>query len=999
MRITLYNFRKFGILFLFFILSSGLSAQNINVEGVVTDNSDGSTMVGVSILIKGTQKATVTDINGKYKIESPLGGILVFSFVGYKTNEVIANKSVINVSLYPSVKMLEEVIAIGYSTQKKTDKTGAVSNIKASELNGGSLTDPIQALQGKAAGVMVSKKGGDPNAGFSVRIRGASGYLASTEPLYVIDGIPGADPTLVSNEDIESYNILKDAASTAIYGSRGSNGVIIITTKKGRNLGGKNSDMNISQINFSSQLSIENIAKKLSLLSATEMRAFAQKLSQTTGRPVDSIFVDGGANTDWQNAIYRTGISKSNNLSFSGGNTKSFYYVSLTNSNWTGVMKGTDKERNIARINLNHSAIDDRLTFALNLTSAFENNSYENYGGWGNEDIIYQAITRNPTDPIYKADGTFDKTSRVFNYINPVSIIDNVENKRDLQNFQGNLRTDFKILEGLSASLNLGYMNNVQKFSYFRPSGLYLPDLGAGEKREENNTQKIIEFTTSYEKIFNKIHTINLLGGYTWQENENFGFFAKGVDAQSDHIGSSNLAIFNQVNYGDIGSWRAKSNLIGFFGRAQYNLNQKYYLSASLRRDGSSRFGSNNKWGMFPTFALGWSMEKESFLKDIQWLNQLKLRLSYGISGNQEIGDYHSVVVWTPTGKATNPETGKEVITFGPAWNANPDLKWEQTAELNIGLDFAVFDSKISGSLEVYKKNTTDLLGEYSVPVPPNLASTTFANSGELENKGIELFLQAYPISKKNVVWKTSFNISHNQTTIISLGKYFNSVDGVRKEGYISGRGLVGEEYYLIGMMEGQPFGAFYLPTYVTLKDGKFIYKSKTGGFTENLSEAQRSIVGNATPDLEIGWSNSITFFKNWNLDFSFRAMIGNHVYNATQMFLDNPGNLPDLNANSAAIDWYNKGRTSGASIADFYVENASFLRLDYVSISYDFKFNKTNILKKLNVFASSNNLFTITGYSGIDPETTISGLSFGIDQYNVYPKTRTFTFGIKGTF
>ena len=998
MRITLYNFRKVGILLLFLILASGLSAQNINVEGVVTDNSDGSTMVGVSVLIKGSQKATITDINGKYKIESSLGGILVFSFVGYKTTEVIANKSVINISLSPSIKMLDEVIAIGYSTQKKTDKTGAVSNIKASELNAGALTDPIQALQGKAAGVLITKQGGDPNSGFSVRIRGASGFQSNTQPLYVIDGIPGADPTLVSPEDIESYNILKDAASSAIYGSRGSNGVIIITTKKGKGLSVGKADMNINQINFSTQVSVENIAKKLSLLSASDMRAFALKLSQTRGVPVDSVFIDGGANTDWQDAIYRTGISKSNNLSFSGGNTKSYYYVSLTNSNWTGVMKGTDKERNIIRINLTHSALDDKLTFSLNYTGGFENNNRENYGGWGNEDIIYQAISRNPTDPIYKSDGTFDKTSRVFNYINPVSIIDNIENKRSSKSFQGNFRTDYKILKGLSASLNVGYMNNDQLFSYFRPSGLYLPDLGAGERREENSSQKIVEFTTTYETTYNKIHNFNFLGGYTWQENQYGGFFAKGVDAQSDHIGSSNLAIFNEVNYGDIGSWEGKSNLIGFFGRAQYNLNQKYYLSASLRRDGSSKFGSNNKWGMFPTVAVGWSMEKESFLKNTDWLNQLKLRISYGVSGNQEIGEYRSMLVWVPSGKAVNPETGKEVVTFKPAWNANPDLKWEQTGEVNIGVDFAIFDSKISGSLEVYKKNTTDLLGEYSVPVPPNLASTTFANSGELENKGIELFVQAYPISKKNVVWKTSFNISHNQTTIVSLGKYFNSIDGVRKEGYISGRGLVGEEYYLIGMMEGQPIGAFYLPTYVTLKDGKFIYKSKNGGFTENLSEAQRSIVGNAAPDLEIGWSNSITFFKNWTLDFSFRAMIGNDVYNATQMFFDNPGNLPDLNANSAAIDWYNKGRVSGASLADFYVENASFVRLDYVALSYDFKFKKTNMLKNLNVFVSSNNLFTITGYSGIDPETTINGLSFGIDQYNVYPKTRTFTFGIKGT-
>lgn len=999
MKIAFYNFRKLGILFLLILLTSAISAQNINVEGVIEDENDGSTMVGVSILIKGTQKGTVSDINGKYKIETPSGSTLVYSFVGYKTVETIVNKSIINIKLSPSVKMLDEFITIGYATQKKTDKTGAVSNIKASELNGGVLTDPIQALQGKSAGVMVTKSGGDPNAGFSVRIRGASGFQSNTQPLYVIDGIPGADPTLVSPEDIESYNILKDAASAAIYGSRGSNGVIIITTKKGKSQNvGKNADLNVSQINFSTQVSIENIAKKLDLLSASELRDFVQKRNEKLGH-IDSSFIDGGSSTDWQDEIYRTGVSTSNNLSISGGNTKSFYYASLSNSNWTGVMKGTSKERNILRLNLTHNALNDKLTFAINYTGAFEDNDRENYGGWGKDDIIYQAISRNPTDPVYSADGTYDKTSREFNYENPLAIIDKVENKRSSKNFQGNFRTDYKIIEGLTASLNVGYMNNDRIFSYFRPSGLYASaDNGAGEKREESNNQKILEFTTTYEKTYNKVHNVNILGGYTWQENTYSGFFAKGVDAQSDHIGSSNLAIFNEVNYGDIGSWMGKSNLIGMFARAQYNFNQTYYVSASLRRDGSSKFGTNNKWGMFPTAAFGWNIDKESFLKNTEWVNQLKLRASYGVSGNQEIGEYRSMVVWTPSGKATNPETGKKVVTFSPAWNANPDLKWEQTAEVNIGIDFGLFNNKLSGSLEIYQKNTTDLLGEYSVPVPPNLAPKTYLNSGELENKGIELFVQVYPVSKKNLVWKTSFNISHNKTVIISLGEYFNEVDGVRKEGYISGRGMVGDGSYLIGMMEGQPIGAFYLPTYVTLKDGEFIYKSKGGGFTNDITEAQRSIVGNATPDFELGWSNSITLYKNWNIDFSFRAMIGNDVYNATQMFFDNPKNLPFLNGNQAAVEWYNQGRTSGANLADFYLEDASFVRLDYLAVSYNFKFKKTKMVKDLTVFASSNNLFTITGYSGIDPETTINGLSYGIDQYNVYPKTRTFTFGIRGT-
>ena len=499
-------------------------------------------------------------------------------------------------------------------------------------------------------------------------------------------------------------------------------------------------------------------------------------------------------------------------------------------------------------------------------------------------------------------------------------------------------------------------------------------------------------------KSFRELHNLNVLGGYSWQENGKDGFFAKGEDAQSDYIGSSDLAIFNQVNYGDIGSWKQESTLIGFFARAQYNFNQKYYASASLRRDGSSKFGANNKWGWFPTASVGWNIHSENFMRNVDWLDQLKLRASYGVSGNQEIGEYHSLVVWQPAGTATNPETGQQVVTFEPAWNANPNLKLEQTSEINLGIDFSFFKGRLSGTFEIYQKKTKDLLGQYNVPVPPNLAERTWANSGELENKGVELFIQGFPVSTSNFSWKTAMSLAHNRTTVTDLGDYFNEEDGVRKEGYISGRGMVGTEYYVIGLIEGEQIGAFYLPTYVALQDGEFVYESQTGGFTTDLAQAKRRIVGYAAPDLEIGWSNHLTYRKSWHLDFSFRALIGNDVYNATEMFFDDPGLLESLNASPAALDWDAQGRTSAASLADFYVEDASFLRLDYISISYDFKFGENhNVFKSLTLYVSSNNLFTITGYSGVDPETKISGLGFGIDQYNVYPKTRTFSIGIRG--
>ncbi len=993
--------------FIFLLGSMSLMAQNVDIKGTITELSTGMTIIGATVVQKGTTTGTVSDVNGKYKLTVPKGAVIVYSFVGYQKKEAIARESgTIDIALAEEVSTLNELIVIGYSTQKKTDKTGAVSMVKSDELNKGVITDPIQGLQGKVAGVSITKAGGDPSATFSVRIRGASGYDANTQPLYVVDGIPNADPNMVSPDDIETYNVLKDAASTAIYGSQGSNGVIIITTKKGNKAPKTKEtkgDETYNNVEFTSQFSVEKIAKKLKVLSASDMRNFANTLLQKAklthpDYTIDSVFRDGGATTDWQNEIYHIGFSTTNNLSVSGGSKHGSYLGNVGQSNWDGIMKGTSKTRTTAHINVTHKALNDHLTITGNMMGSMEKNKYESYSGWGQDDIIYQAISRNPTDPVYNSDGSYFKSSRVFNYENPISIIDQETNNRNAMNFLGGLKLDAEIIKGLVASVNLGYTRSDATTNYFRPANLYQSaDNGYGKKQYDNDVKKLIEITGTYAKKFKDAHNLNILLGYSWQEEIYSGFYAQAGDAQSPYAGPDNLATLNNVIWGAINSWKGQSTLIGFFGRAQYNYKSKYYISGSLRRDGSSRFGSNHKWGWFPTAAIGWSLDKEKFMRSVKWLDQLKLRASYGVSGNDKIGDYHSLVLWEPSGRTINPESGQEVITYSPAWNANPNLKWEETSEINLGLDFAFLNQKISGSIDVYSKKTKDLLGQYSVPVPPNLAQTTFANSGSLTNKGIELFLQAYLLNLRNLNWKTSLTVAHNQTKITDLGTYVNG--SLRKEGYISGRGMVGDEYYVTGIMVGQDIGAFYLPTYAGLKDGAFVYESVSGGYTTDLTKAKRTVIATPAPKVELGWSNTLTAFKRWTLDFSFRAWLGNHMYNATKMFFDSPSILPSLNAVPSAIDWYNQGRTSGASIADIYVENASFVKLDYISLSYDFNVSKIKWISKFSLFLSANNVFTITSYTGVDPETNITGLSFGIDQYNVYPKTRSYTIGLKATF
>lgn len=983
------KWKAFLVLLLF--IPGTIWAQESTVSGKVTEAGTNEPMPGVNVLIEGTTQGTTTDLQGNYAIKIPGPETsLIFSFIGYQTQTIkVGKQNLINISLASDVQALEEVIVIGYGTQKKVDKTGAVSHISSEDVGRGTLTDPIQGIQSKVAGVLVTKKGGDPNSGFSVKIRGAAGFSSNTQPLYVIDGIPNADPTSVAPEDIESYSILKDAASAAIYGSQGSNGVVIITTKKGSK--GK------GIVEFSTRFSMDKVARKLDLLSAADIRKYVSDYNSTATKPIE--FVDGGADTDWQDEIYRTGYAQNYNLSYSGGNEISNYYGSLTHALWDGVMKGTSKERTTAKVNVSHKGLNDKLLLTGSVAGSFENNDYENYDGFDKDDIIYQALSHNPTDPVYDDNGDFYLINREFNYENPLAVIKKIDNLRKAKDFFGSLKTDLEILPGLTGSINLGYTREDSESSYFRPKGgVYASaDNGFGKKGYDNSQQKLLEITGSYVKSIQK-HNLNAVLGYSWQENTWNGFYAQAENPQSDFLKYNNLGSFIGITSASISSWAGESKLIGFFGRVQYNFDSKYYLSASVRRDGSTKFGKNNKWGWFPTVSAGWNLDREPFMQSLALISQLKLRVSYGVSGNQKIGEYHSQVAFQPTGPATDPETGQQVTTFGPAWNENPDLKWERTSETNIGIDFALLKNRISGTIEAYSKVTSDLLDAYRVDVPPNLARTTWANAGKMKNNGIELYIQVFAVDKTNFKWKTSLNVTHFKTIISDLG---NIDADYRKNGYLTGRGLIGENNFVVGNLEGEELGSFYLPKFLKLDQasGKFWFESETGGATDDASAAKRYIAGSPAPDLELGWSNTLTFLKNFDFEFAFRSMIGNDVYNATRMFFDYNGNLPTLNTVPEALDWAEQGRTAQPPVvADIYVEDGSFVRLDYAALSYNFV-PKSKWVRNIKVNVTGNNLFLITGYSGVDPETNMVGLSFGIDQYDVYPKTRSFSVGLTATF
>jgi len=966
--------------------------QTGTISGVVRDQANGETLPGANVVIEGTVTGASTGIDGSFTLQNvPAGDVRInASFIGYIpttiTVRVVAGQTAtVNIALQPEATALEELVVIGYGVQRKSDRTGAVASITAEEMNRGVLVDPIQGLQGKVAGVMISKQGGDPNAGFDIKIRGASSLTTSTGPLYVIDGVPGADPTTIAPEDIETFNVLKDASAAAIYGSRGAFGVIIITTKRGKERKG-------TQIDFNSYVSLENVAKRLDLMSASDFRNFINKNPE-----FQTFFLDGGASTDWQDEVYRTGSSQNYNLAFSGGDGSTNYRASVAHTNFTGAIKGSQKTRTIGRINLDQKALNDKLTISSGLAATFERNDYINYGSWGADQVLFQTFQRNPTDPVKTDDspyfGGYYEIERVFQYYNPLALIEQIHNERDAKRYFGYLKADLEIFRGFEAGINLAYTRNDDEGSYFMPTTMYLNSYdGYGRKSYNNFESKILETTLRYNNTFGK-HNLQSVAGYSFQEDFFTGFQAQGRQPFVNVVKMNDLSLFQTVKPGDITSYKSSSRLISFFARGIYNWDSKYFLTATIRRDGSSKFGKNNEWGWFPSASAMWNITGEEFMRDIRSINNLRLRVGYGITGNQEIGMYNDIEYYKAAGNSFNFETGETSILFQFAHNANPNLKWEENAELNIGLDFGFLNDKFSGSVDYFDRRIYDLLGSYSVPVPPNKVDRTWANVGEFKISGFELYLQTYPIRRSNFDWKTSVVFSTYKQDVISLSSgVFNW--STLKEGYLSGPGLVGAENWTQVVDPGFPIGTWYMPQYAGLSsDGKFLFYTAAGGVTRDITQAERRNVGSAQPDFDIGWSNYFEFYKRFDVSITFRAIYGHQIFNTTRLIFGNPTFLPDRNVLRSAADEYERGLRDNPKVSSYYLEDGSFLRLDNLSIGYNLR--NVGGFDRIRVYLASNNVFTLTNYSGIDPEINYSGLSFGLDQYNVYPKTRTFTFGV----
>lgn len=997
MRIIYRNLKV--ILFLFTILGFNLSyAQQKTISGIVSDSGNGEPLPGVTVVIKNTTTGTITSPDGKFTVNAQAGDILVFSFVGFQRLEIpVANQSFLNVQLEAEVIGMEEVVVIGYGTTKKKDLTGSIQTVSADDFNQGAISSPQQLINGKIAGVRITDGGGAPGTSATIRIRGGSSLSASNDPLFIIDGVPVDNDdvsgmrnsmNLVNPNDIETFTVLKDASATAIYGSRASNGVIIITTKKGSQSGIK--------IEYSGSASLSTPTKEVDVLNATEYReVLAEKYPDYTD-------LMGDSDTDWQDNIYGNAVSTDHNIAVSGTIADDLPYRASVGYNISnGILDESSMKRTTASLNLSPSLFEDHLRVNVSAKGMFTNNNFSN------EDAIGSAIYMDPTQAV-KADGyddfggyfawTYsDGTPNTIAPSNPRAQIDQKINKSNVNRFVGNVQLDYKFhfLPELRANLNVGIDlskgeddGTVQILegaawdsdSYYR-GGSY----STYDQKKEN---KLLDFYLQYNKDLPSIDSrFDIMGGYSWQH-----FWSKDEDGswfnEADDDGD--------YSNGDYTVSKTENYLVSFFGRLNYVMAEKYYLTFTLRDDGSSRFSEDNRWGLFPSLALAWNMKAEPFLSKNNVVSTLKMKLGYGITGQQDINEDYGYFATYDESESTaqyvfyDDDYDEVTVTTLRANAYDENLKWEETTTYNFGLDYGFLNNRINGSLDIYYRETNDLLNTISVAAGTNLSNEITTNVGSLENKGFEISVNAIPVRTDKLEWTVGANLAYNNNKITKL----TNVDDPDYVGVLTGSISGGTGNTVQIHQVGSAANSFYMYKQIYDTDGKPIeglYEDENG---DGVFDEEDLYVGeSSTPDVTMGVYTSLNY-KNWDFSMSGRASIGNYVYNN---MASNSGYYSNLQSSGEFLrnlhtDVFNTGFEDAQYFSDYYVQNASFFKLDNVTLGYSLSELMGNKLK-MRVYTTVNNVFVITNYDGIDPE--VDG---GIDN-NIYPRPRTFLLGVNVSF
>lgn len=963
----------------------------ILIKGIVTDENN-TPLPGVTVAIKGTAKGTTTNANGAYSLMvNSREDVLIFSLLGTQSKEVkLADKDVINVTLINDTKQLKDVVVIGYGTASKKDVTGSITTIKSEDFNQGVLTTPAELLQGKVPGLNVTKSG-DPNAAPAVVLRGPSTIRTSggaMEPFYVIDGVPGASIDLLAPADIESMDVLKDASATAIYGARAANGVIMVTTKRAK--------AGQTRLSYNAYVSMEEVSKRYDMLSANELRDYLKKNGQTLNA-VD----DDGANTNWQDLILRKGYSHNHNISFGGATATTDYGGSVNYLNNQGVMRNTDLTRTVVRGYINQRYFNNRLRLSLAVT-----NSQTKGNNIAQEQVLPGMIFYLPTVSPYNADGTYKEnlTRTGSGPYNPLALLNSAMTRTDNNKTLINGIVQVEILKGLKYTLSGAIQRNQNDTSTYL-THTFAPLLSANGRATRNsylNTNTILESYFNYDREFGA-HSVKLLAGYTYQQDKtNDGFGVTTQNFSNDALTYNNLYLSNPTSTSQIAFDNnpiSTLRLISYYGRVQYAYADKYLFQASLRNDGSSAFGKNNRWGYFPAVSAGWNINNENFMKNIRLISQLKLRAGYGVSGNSAgFNAFTALSIYgTPTSGNTKFQYNANVTNaINLVRNENPDLKWESTATANIGLDFGILNDRINGSVDYYIKKTSDLIyDQYPVSTTQYIIPIYTANVGRIKNSGIELIINAVPVKTSDLTWKTSVNLAHNKNRVEKLSNDQFTINYI-ETAQLGGKGQSG--IYSQIVQNGYALGTFKLWHYVGKDSAGISTYQKADGTVTNQQPltTDARISGDAQPSLIYGWTNSF-YFKGFDFNFLIRGVTGNKILNSTLAALNNPADSKLQNIPRFTLEESFRDRNAYLR-SDRFLESGSYLRMDNITLGYTFK-PRTQAIKSLRFYVSANNLFVITGYRGIDPEVNIGGLTPGIDNNNLYPKTRTYMAGLSASF
>ena len=973
------------------LLSFSLTAlAQQKVTGKVKDSS-GEPVIGASVVVKGNNTmGTITDFDGNFMLDVPTKSVLVISYIGYVTQEVpTAGKKSLEIILKEDTKTLDEVVVIGYGTQRKGDVTSSVASVKADNFVKGAVKDVGQLIQGKVAGLAITNPNGDPTGSNQIRLRGTNTIGgANKAPLVLIDGIPGELGT-VAPEDVESVDVLKDGSAAAIYGTRGTNGVILITTKQAKGV-------DINQVEYNGYVSTSLIAKKLDMLNADEFRTLYPDQ-------------DHGADTDWIDEISRTPISHVHNLSLMGGNSKTNYIANLNYASRQGIMKKSDFESFQGRIEVTHRMFDDKLKLKFGLFGKKNQMESTTSGGSFRGWVYGQATRRNPTDPVRNEDGTWNENVSKFEYENPLALLYEAEGnvKKTQLRYNGNIvynpikdLTLSAVFSYIRDNMNRGYGETLSHISALRDGLAGWSSVGAYTKME-----KLMELTAQYNKEIGA-HKFSVLGGYSYNETDFEELWIDNYGFQDDYFGGwHNIGIGSALKDGkaNIGSKKTPTNLIGFFGRATYSFKNRYLLMGALRYEGASQlWGTDNAWGLFPSVSVGWRITEEAFMKNQKIFDDLKLRVGYGVTGSQPKDPFLGVAMLKYGSYAF--VNGNWIQTIVPASNPNPDLKWEEKKETNIGLDFVSWGGRLSGSIDYYNRDVDGLIYEYGVPTPPNLYNKTMANGGTMRNRGVEVLVTVVPVQNKDFEWSTTGTFSLNSNKLISLsGSIFKSDYDYFNTGTVEYSGQVADSHRV---QVGESIGNFYGFKVVDVdSEGRWIYEDRNGELVnyKDFTHApeDKHVIGNGLPKWYAGWNNTLRY-KNFDLNVTMRGAFGFQIINGGRMNYENVKNSRFENRLKSVNDLVFGKHTLSPEVEpefnSYYVEDGDYWKIDNITLGYSFG-QVGKYIKSLRIYGSVLNALTITGYKGIDPEVSTDGLTPGYDTRDRYPSVRSFTFGVNVKF